>query len=261
MAKPYAPYEGPIVTRAEAKARGLTRFFPGSRCRKAGHLSERMTSNGGCAACLLIGSERWQKANPEKMRKAIAAWEDANRAHKQAMGRAYSKAHQPQSAAYKRRRRAERLAAKLAARIADPSDYTGSVISRNAAKAAGVARYYTGKPCVRDHLSERVTSNGSCYQCNSEDWERFSHIRRAREIGADGQFTKAEIKALFTKQRGKCAYCTKSLRKGYHIDHIVPLAGGGSNWIANIQLLCGPCNVRKGATDPIEFARRNGRLL
>jgi hypothetical protein len=48
MAKPFLPYEGPLVTREQAKALGLTRFFPGSRCRKAGHLSQRMMSNGGC---------------------------------------------------------------------------------------------------------------------------------------------------------------------------------------------------------------------
>ena len=106
-----------------------------------------------------------------------------------------------------------------------------------------------------------MTSNGSCYRCNSEDWERFSHIRRAREIGAEGQFTKAEVEALFQRQGGKCAYCTKSIRKGYHVDHVVPLARGGTNWITNIALACARCNVRKGATDPLEYARRNGRLL
>jgi len=31
--------------------------------------------------------------------------------------------------------------------------------------------------------------------------------------------------------------------------------------LANIQLTCGPCNNRKRATDPIEFAQRLGRLI
>lgn len=106
-------------------------------------------------------------------------------------------------------------------------------------------------------------------RASSKNWKQQNPDRhctngrnyRSRLRGADGSHTTNEIKALFTKQRGKCVHCHKSLRNGYHVDHIVPLAGGGTNWITNIQLLCGPCNVRKGATDPIEFARRNGRLL
>lgn len=46
-----------------------------------------------------------------------------------------------------------------------------------------------------------------------------------------------------------------------HVDHIKALARGGSNWPSNLQLTCGPCNNRKRAIDPIEFARRNGRLI
>lgn len=261
MVKPYAPYEGPIVTRAEAKALGLTRFFPGSRCRKAGHLSQRMMSNGGCAACLLIHSEKWQKANPAKMKAAIAAWNEANKQRRTDTRRKRWPEILKNSAVAKRARNAKRLAAKLAARIPDPSDYTGSVITRAEAKAAKLPRFYSGKPCVRNHLSQRVTSNGSCLQCNSEDWERFSHIRRAREIGAEGKFTKAEVEALFQRQRGKCAYCAKPIRNGYHVDHVIPLARGGTNWIANIALACAKCNITKGATDPLEFARRLGRLV
>jgi 5-methylcytosine-specific restriction endonuclease McrA len=78
---------------------------------------------------------------------------------------------------------------------------------------------------------------------------------------AEGSHTADELKALFQRQRGKCAYCVKSIRDGYHVDHVVALAKGGSNWITNISLACAKCNTSKGAADPIEFARRNGRLI
>ena len=291
MAIPYVAYTGPIVTRAEALARGLTRFFPGSKCRRAGHLSQRMTSNGGCHACLAVHSEAWQKANPDKMRAAIAAWTDVNQEKIRAKGRKYSAEHRSESATYRRERNARRAAAKLAARIPDPSDYTGPVISRDEAKAAGLMRFFTGRPCLNNHMSQRTTSNGGCFRCNTElalqlyhvegpekrevrrknmrVWKKANpekvradaNVRRARKLAAEGSHTADELKALLKAQKGKCAYCLKSIRNGYHVDHVKPLARGGTNWITNIAVACARCNTRKGATDPIEFAQRLGRLL
>lgn len=39
------------------------------------------------------------------------------------------------------------------------------VISRAEAKAAGLTRYFTGKPCKNGHLSARVASNAQCLEC------------------------------------------------------------------------------------------------
>ena len=33
--------------------------------------------------------------------------------------------------------------------------------------------------------------------------------------------------------------------KGFHIDHIVPLANGGTNDDENLQVLCEPCHFEK----------------
>lgn len=42
---------------------------------------------------------------------------------------------------------------------------------------------------------------------------------------------------------GRCVQCgaTSSL----HYDHILPFSRGGGNTVENIQILCGPCNIRK----------------
>ncbi|MCK9369771.1 hypothetical protein M0R04_07695 [Candidatus Dojkabacteria bacterium] len=39
------------------------------------------------------------------------------------------------------------------------------IISRKEAKALGLNKYFTGKPCKRGHLSERLTSDGCCVVC------------------------------------------------------------------------------------------------
>jgi 5-methylcytosine-specific restriction endonuclease McrA len=31
-----------------------------------------------------------------------------------------------------------------------------------------------------------------------------------------------------------------------HIDHVIPLAEGGTNALSNLQLLCAKCNLAKG---------------
>lgn len=85
--------------------------------------------------------------------------------------------------------------------------------------------------------------------------------KKIRRKGAVGKHTKAEVDLLFSRQLGQCAICFCSIIGNYHADHINPLARGGTNWISNIQLLCPPCNMAKGAKDPIEFAKKIGRLL
>ena len=85
--------------------------------------------------------------------------------------------------------------------------------------------------------------------------------RRARVKAAEGRHTAADVQRIFDAQRGKCGHCRISIKGGYHVDHIQPISRGGANWPRNLQLLCAPCNMRKKAADPIDFARREGRLL
>lgn len=50
------------------------------------------------------------------------------------------------------------------------------------AKALQAVRYYTGKPCLRGHLSERFTSTGQCLECikaQNADWCKRNHEKVA----------------------------------------------------------------------------------
>ena len=68
---------------------------------------------------------------------------------------------------------------------------------------------------------------------------------------------KKEKDALYKDQKGRCNYCGIKLGLVYmHIDHKTPSAMGGSDRLNNLQIQCGPCNTRKGATTDGEFRRK-----
>ena len=76
-----------------------------------------------------------------------------------------------------------------------------------------------------------------------------------------GRLPRGTIKRIGELQRWLCPACQVDILSGYHMDHIVALANGGKHEPTNIQLLCGPCNLRKAAKDPIEFMQEMGFLL
>jgi 5-methylcytosine-specific restriction endonuclease McrA len=49
------------------------------------------------------------------------------------------------------------------------------------------------------------------------------------------------------RDAGRCRQCGSTIE--LHFDHVIPWSKGGANTATNIQLLCGPCNRRKGADD------------
>jgi 5-methylcytosine-specific restriction endonuclease McrA len=49
-----------------------------------------------------------------------------------------------------------------------------TILTRAEARALGLARYFTGKPCINDHFSERSTNFKYCMQCQRDaDKKRY----------------------------------------------------------------------------------------
>jgi hypothetical protein len=69
--------------------------------------------------------------------------------------------------------------------------------------------------------------------------------RRDRELNAEGYCTDEEKAQIRARLKDKCFYCGTHLNNGGHIDHMVPLSKGGSNWPHNLTLACHTCNLDK----------------
>lgn len=78
-------------------------------------------------------------------------------------------------------------------------------------------------------------------------WERPSVFKDRRKRGRAGQRDRAEVIA-------EEPFCRKCLEAGKHVktdvvDHIIPLAWGGSDSRGNKQGLCDPCHDAKSKAE------------
>jgi 5-methylcytosine-specific restriction endonuclease McrA len=330
-----------IISRADAKAAGLLRYYTGKPCKRQ-HVAEHLVT-GECVECRKLrckaswaadrekNSEKRKAkyatepeyaekvkarsasyrerhpdeakasnektkakyrdhynaaqvaryaADPEKHRARGRAWKAANHERMLEYGRARyvadpekCRAQARKSAAANPKRvmaRAERekkRADKIAWQAANPEKVLEEKKSRDAAYyAANRERVLTTCAAWRAANLERARAKGVEWRAaNPEQVRMLKRIsqarRRARDCEAGGYHKAEDIKAIYEMQKGKCAHCKRKVGEDYEVDHIQPLSKGGSNWPANLQILCPKCNRDKGAKDPLEHARKLGLLL
>lgn len=68
--------------------------------------------------------------------------------------------------------------------------------------------------------------------------------RRAAIRSSPGSCSPEQFQGRWDYFGGLCWMCGKEANS---VDHVIPLARGGSNWPANLRPACGPCNSAKGA--------------
>lgn len=80
--------------------------------------------------------------------------------------------------------------------------------------------------------------------------------RRAREAGDWIDYTLEILRHLIRHHlnKGTCRYCGNVLTvKNFSVDHLRPVARGGSFNLANLVPCCIDCNQIKGPLDQVEF--------
>lgn len=121
---------------------------------------------------------------------------------------------------------------------------------------------YCSKKCMSNGYSERLKGNVNPNWRNlptghKQQWQRnwrkqnrekvsvWNRETRAKRKQALGTHTYRDITQMYSRQRGLCFGCECQLGDVFHVDHIIPLSKGGSNFVGNLQLLCPQCNMRK----------------
>lgn len=87
-----------------------------------------------------------------------------------------------------------------------------------------------------------------------------SQNRRQRVRQRSGFIAKSVIQKLMERQNAMCVYCNANLLSTrFELDHVHPLSKGGEHSERNLQLLCMPCNRKKGSKDHNTFMQMSRR--
>lgn len=107
------------------------------------------------------------------------------------------------------------------------------------------------------HPTKRKANSRRFYHRNRDYYRAAVVLRRARLCSAtvgDVKAITAHYKTIRNAKSVACHWCRKPVPKGHrHIDHVVPLAKGGSHCVTNLVPACASCNRRKSAKLPGDF--------
>lgn len=219
----------------------------GKFCQKCNCETKRSKS-GKCKKCEVKRVAAWDIANPGKSKARAAAWYAENKNRAKARDSEYRvKNSKTRSEKNKIYRDAHKEKVRLLKR---------AWAKRNSKKcSAATARYRAAHP-------DRWRAQQSAWAAKNPELLKIKNQNyRAKKRANGGVISKGLATKLFKLQKGKCPCCNQQLGKDYQMDHIMPIALGGSNTDDNIQLLRAICNKQKSSKHPIEFMQGKGYLI
>lgn len=256
-----------------AKASGLKKYFTGKPCRR-GHIAERLVSCNQCTAC----TKEVYSVKTEEQKAARAAWFDRNKCRLAAKKKAYAEARSEHLAIYYKQYYLSKREDKIAQSKAYYEANKGSILEKgrrrwrkNIDKHRRRSKeiYAINREAILSKMARWRKANPDKANAGRIRWARLNPEKRKeivrvnslRRRATEGTFTKEDIRKIMQMQRSCCAYCREKVGKNFHVDHIVPIAKGGTNWPSNLQITCATCNLKKNDRLPEDFAREMGLLL
>lgn len=264
------------ITRAEAKAQGLKRYFTGRAC-KRGHIAERQTDNGVCVDCRRENDRRHYaegmaadgQVNKRKYANNIAHYREYGRQYSASNSKyreykanyiqQYRIDHAEEIAAYRKqyyedhaaeyrdysKQYRERNADKCreynrqwhADNAAVRAEYNRQWVAENSDRRKDYMREYNQRYCTDNAVSLRE-SRRQRYRHDPKAYVARARARKSHIKQAIPTWTKFSEIAEFYR---RCPM-------GYHVDHIVPLRGkqvSGLHCLANLQYLPAKENLSK----------------
>lgn len=103
--------------------------------------------------------------------------------------------------------------------------------------------------------NEGLTSDQVHALLVTKQQRRTEQINRAQAMVAQGLVPQQSKRRgipddirqfVWTRDEGSCVDCSSTTELQF--DHIIPIALGGANTVENLQVLCGPCNRKKGVS-------------
>lgn len=113
------------------------------------------------------------------------------------------------------------ICAKLKGEQAPPFSKSMDIVSKEEAKAQNLLRYFTGKPCRRGHILERMVGNGQCIGCKRVTFKNRYHrnleesrrLSRERYLKLDKDSLKEKSAARYIANRDRILKRNESWRK------------------------------------------------
>lgn len=110
-------------------------------------------------------------------------------------------------------------------------------------------RYHLLRTAQDDYDLETLREVLSSYY--TVRWRPVRDLRLVRLAMAEGHASAAAVRARVAFYGGRCWICGGEANS---IDHVKPLARGGSKWPANLRPACRSCNSKKGQRWPYALA-------